>query len=139
MPGAQVTVRVDKRPLRALVRAMPNRTRLVVRRNAFAMADRAKSFAHVITGSMRDSVYVNMGGGDSTYTQAVSTAAADNPRARIVGEIQPEKSRASAVVGVAVEHGIYEEFRAGHRFLLPAAEAINPAFIRDAQTIIAPP
>lgn len=131
MPG-QVTVRLDTRPLTALLRAMPGRTRLVVRRNAFLVRDRARANAHVITGSMRDSIYVSMGGGDSTYAADATTARGDNPHAIIEPEQTPSRNRASAIVGVAVQHGVYEETRMGHMFLLPAAESVRPAFIADA-------
>lgn len=128
----QITVRLDTRPLVALLRAMPGRSRAVVRRNAFRVHDKARAQAHVITGSMRNSVYVNMGDGDSTYAQAVTNARAANPRVVIEPQIEPERSRTSAIVGVAAGHGFYEERRAAHKFLLPAAESVRPAFINDA-------
>lgn len=81
---------------------------------------------------MRDSIYVNMGRGDSTYVDAVTTARSDNPRASIEPELPPSTERAGAIVGVAVEHGYYEEVRRAHKFLLPAAESVRPAFIEDA-------
>lgn len=135
---AQVTVRIDRRPLTALIRAMPGRSKAVVLRNAQAIAERARANAHVITGSMRDSVYVNSGADFSDYVHHAALAIADNPRAHIMPEIPPSSERAGAIVGVAVEHGWYEERRAGHMFLTPAAMTVQPAFFEDAgKTIVA--
>lgn len=131
MARGQVTVRLDTSPLTALLRAMPGRTRAVVRKNAFLVRDRARAQAHVITGSMRDSIYVSMGTGDSTYTEAVTTARAENRRVVIEAEEHPGSGRAGAIVGVAAAHGYYEEIRRAHKFLLPAAESVRPAFIQD--------
>lgn len=129
----QVTVRIDKRPLAALLRAMPGRTQAVVDRNAEKVADRARANAHVITGAMRASIYVSRGLGSSDYPTRRASAAVLNPKAKFTSQVNPEKSRASAVVGVAVNYGVYEEIRAGHRFLGPAAEVVRPSYYRDFQ------
>jgi hypothetical protein len=46
-------------------------------------------------------------------------------------EQRPSAQRAGAIIGVAAAHGFYEEIRRGHKFLLPAAESVKPAFIQD--------
>jgi hypothetical protein len=87
--------------------------------------------AHVITGSMRDSIYLNAGQGDSTYSTDVATSRADNRRVVIEAEVPPPTQRPGVVVGVAAMHGYYEEIRRAHKFLLPAAESVWPAYVQD--------
>lgn len=85
---------------------------------------------------MRDSIYVNMGQGDSTYVDAVVTARGDNRRAKIEPEVPAPAERFGAIVAVAVEHGYYEEVKRAHKFLLPAAMSVQPAFVKDMSTEI---
>lgn len=141
------TVRLNDDPLQRLIRDMPTRTRKAVDENAVAIRDLAQATAPRDTGSLAVSLYVS-NGEDSDYGTAAAAAAARNPDAVIVPEARPEfvlslfgsgSPGFAAVVGSAVEHGLFVEYGTVHMaprpFLTQAVEAIREQFIGDMSNV----
>lgn len=117
------------------------RVGLVVRQHAREIERAAKDNIVTVdaidTTAMLNSVYTSTDR-DSNYSEATAAAeavaAVAGKEVEILDEIVPE-APLTAVIGVAVGHGLYNELgtaRLGARpFLGPAVEADRPAFERD--------
>jgi HK97 gp10 family phage protein len=128
-----VTVRTNIIPLVALIAALPGRSNQVVDDTAMEIRDLASQLAPRATGSLAASIYVS-GPNSSDYGNRVAAASSLNPRAIIVPEVTPSQvlslTGGSAgytdVVGVGVEHGIFNElgtrYMAPQPFLFPAVQ-----------------
>jgi hypothetical protein len=105
----------------------------VVRQTCLDIERDAEMNAHVITGAMRSSVYVIVQGVGGravldNYIQSATQARGARPSAFIEQAVLPEQGKIQGVVGVSVNYAQYEENRAAHQFLLPAAMRNEPRF-----------
>jgi hypothetical protein len=133
--SAYLTIVFDKLP--DLGAELRQRAAEIVKKAAFDLEARAKLNAHVLTGAMRASIYTSIAGGQTDYGSNAGAAAGLRPGVVITPEQAPTgEADLSATVGVSVNYGIYEELRAGHEFLLPAADAIRPSFEAAMQELI---
>lgn len=106
-----------------------------------SMRDRASHLAPRRTGSLAASLYVTTPDG-SDYSERASAARSLNPLAVIIPEVTPDQvlSLSSGgkgyigVVGIAVQHGIFNElgtrYMAPQPFMLPAAEPERDGFLQ---------
>lgn len=127
--------------LTGLYSRLTPKARAAVQDAAEDMRDRASQLAPRDTGSLAASLYVATPDG-SDYSQRASAARALNSRATIVSEVTPDQVLSLggesgkgfiAVVGIAVEHGVFNElgtrFMAPQPFMVPAAEPERDRFI----------
>lgn len=135
MAGAKVTVRVrlSTAHIGIAMASIQENTANVVRQTCVDIVKDAQTNAHVITGAMRASVYVivqGVGGRPvmNTYTESATQARGANPSAYVEQAATPEPGKIQGVVGVSVNYAQYEENRASHQFLLPAAMRNEPKF-----------
>lgn len=121
---------------------MTQRAKDAVTESATEMRDLASQLAPRDTGSLAASIYVATPDA-SDYSERASSAASLNPQANIVPEITsdqvislggPGGKGYIAVVGISVEHGVYNElgtrYMAARPFMLPAAEPERDRFIQ---------
>lgn len=140
--GARITTSVVIRSNRipALVVQIQDKSKQAVLDAAHVVQQRAQQLSAVDTGSMRASIYVSAED-ESDYVQAASTARSLNHDAVILDEIDPEfvispsggaSPQTTAIVGVAVGHGIFNEYGTVHQraqpFLIPSAMAAQDSF-----------
>lgn len=121
-----ITATIRRNRIPALIGQIPVRTRAAVLQSADNIRGMASVLAPRDTGSLVESLYISSTE-DSDYGQRAAAAASRNPDAEIVPEVTPEfavtlsgNNRGfMAVVGSAVEHGVFQEF--GTRFIGPRA------------------
>lgn len=143
-----ITFRANTDPLVALVRDFPRRSHRAVDESASAIRDLASQLAPRDTGSLSASLYVATPDG-SDYGQHASEAQSLNPNANIVPEVRPEfvmslgtgnEGLYVAVVGWAVEHGLFQElgtrYQAAQPFLFPAVENERSAFVTRMRGVV---
>ncbi len=97
----------------------------VVRKTAFDVQATAQDLSAVDTGAQKASIYTDTDDG-STYREAVGAASKRRPGSRFLPAV-PRPNDLSAIVGVGVEYGIYNELR-GRAFMGPAAEQHRGSF-----------
>ena len=110
--------------LEELATTLPSRAALGVADAAHELRDNASEYAAYETGSLAASIYVTTHDG-SDYAERVSDAESRNPKVVILPEVEAP-AMSDAVVGVAAEHGLFQEYGTrympAHPFLTPAAE-----------------
>lgn len=136
-----LTATIRRNAIGALIAQIGTRSQATVDNAASDVRDRAVQMAPRDTGSLQASLYVSNSAGTSDYSQRAGEARSRNSDAVIIPEVTPEfaltlfggNTGYSAVVGVSVGHGVFQEF--GTRFisarpyLTPAVEGVREAFI----------
>lgn len=133
------TVRSDH--IAELKTSMVKHTMDNVAQAADELAGRAIAIAPQRTGSLVQSIYVSGPGNQTDYSERASSASQRNSDAVIVDEITPKsvdskvsEHRLVAIIAPAVLHGLFIElgtrYMAPQPFLIPAAEATMPGFVR---------
>jgi HK97 gp10 family phage protein len=137
-----VTSVVTDDALLGLITSIPVKSKQNVEDAAHAIQQLAAQLAPVQTGALRSSVYVSSPAG-SDYAEHSGEAESRNPLAFILDEIKPEfvlslfgsssDSTYTAVVGVAVNYGLFIEFGTRYMgakpFMTPSAEVVRTQFI----------
>lgn len=107
------------------------KAKAAVKKCAFDVEADAKLRSHVITGAMRASTAVSIGGGGGDYSTAQAEAKARRAGVETFPEPAPSgEAGLNATVSVGVEYGVYEQVYRGHQALLPAAEGQRTPFLR---------
>lgn len=114
-----ISVTFDKFP--QIAAALPARTSQVVRKAALDIEAQAKNRAPVDTGTLKNSIQMNM------EPMALEAEVAAGNESSPYGK-QRKDGSISRSVTPSVEYAIYVEF-GNQPFLTPAAEAVRPAFI----------
>lgn len=111
---------------------LPNEADKVVRKTSFDIERDAKIFAPVDTGALENSIYVKTDK-SSGYNGAVQDAKTANPDVKLLPEMANPGAH-TAVIGPAVEYGIYPELGTRNPnypkqpYMTPAAERHKPKF-----------
>lgn len=105
-----------------------------VRKAAFDIQAHAQAQVKVVTGFLKSSIYtVAKGGTTYTYADASSAAAAINPDAELLPEVEAPSDDTTAYVAVGADYGLYVEMgtskMAAQPYLIPAAEFVRPVFL----------
>lgn len=142
-----ITAVVKRNGIPSLMSLIEKRSRQNVEDGASDVRDLAAQLAPRDTGSLAESLYVSSSAG-SDYSQRAAAAASRNPDAVIVPEVRPEFALTlfgtsgagyTAIVGAAVEHGVFQEFgtryQSAQPFLTPASEAMADQFTSAMQHV----
>ena len=129
--GISVTVRNNR--ISDLINTLTTNARTQVEAAATEVRDQASRTAPVDTGSLRESIYVSVKGGNSDYLERTAIAKGLNRDVEILEEINPDfviglsGSLGDAVVGVvaaAAGHAIFNENGTSR---MPARPFLRPA------------
>ncbi len=150
MPGFDFSVStvVNDEALIGLIASIPAKSHQNVEDAAHAIQQLAAQLAPQQTGALRSSVYVSSPAG-SDYSEHSGEAESRNPLAFILDEIKPEfvlslfggnsDSTYTAVVGVAVNYGLFIEFGTRYMgaqpFMTPAAEVARTQFVNTMSNV----
>lgn len=112
-----------------LTAALKKAVSQVVRKAALDLEAEAKTRAPVDTGFLRNSIYsVTHEGSD--YGQDASDPTGDS---YLLDEVEKPKDETTAYVAVGANYGVFQELgtskMAAQPYLIPAADAIRPAFV----------
>lgn len=99
----------------------------MVRKAAFDIQALAQAQVKVVTGFLKSSIYT------VTKDESTYSSIPDNGQGELLPEVDRPADKGTAYVAVGADYGIYVEMgtskMSAQPYLIPAAEAVRPAFV----------
>lgn len=134
------SIQVDLTKLGRLTKELRPRLEDVVAVAAHNIERHAKDLVPVDTGATKSSIYVNIAGQDSSYSEGASGARSARPGVGITPEVKPEGEKGlAATIGPSTDYALALELgskgRPARPFLIPSLQAQRGPFMEAVRAV----
>lgn len=113
----------------------------VVRKSAFDIVGHAMPAAPIITGFLKNSIYVTPGGSSGENQYPYSGVQQPEGNQVLLPEVDKPAENTTAIIAVAANYGYYIEYGTSHMaaqpYFTPAVEKVKPEFEKALDKIVA--